>query len=45
MSGKPFEYKVEGEKATLRAPAIAAPVPDSKPQPLDGVRYEIALKK
>jgi hypothetical protein len=41
VTGKPFEYHVEGNRATLFAP----PPPGEKPAPHNAIRYELTLHR
>jgi hypothetical protein len=41
MTGKPFPYSLEGEKATLRG----TPPRGQESNPLTKLRYEITLRK
>ena len=41
MTGRPFQYRHEGDTATLTAP----PPPGEKPNPNNSLVYEVVLKK
>jgi hypothetical protein len=44
-TGKPFEYRRDGDQATLFAPAIAPPVVGRPANPQEALYYEIAMKR